>query len=76
MSGHEGSSIALWSANGTLLRKAQLLSASNAAQPPSLDCMPTSQAIARRSQRSWAAASEAVACWSASSTIAVSSMSG
>ena len=41
MSAHVGSSIALWSAKGTLFRMLQLLSTSNAAHPPSEDCIPS-----------------------------------
>jgi hypothetical protein len=54
----------------------QLQSTSKAAQPPSLDCMPNSQLMARRSTRCWRPGSLALACSNASSTMAVSSMSG
>src|ERR1017187_4698627 len=50
ISGQVGSSMALWSAKGTRLSTAQLLSTSNAAHPPSSDCMASSQLTARRSQ--------------------------
>ena len=43
MSGQLGSSIALWSANGTLVRTSLSMSTSNAAQPPSRFCIASSQ---------------------------------
>src|ERR1035441_5251905 len=76
ISGQVGSSMALWSAKGTLLRNSQLLSASKAAHPPSEDCMAKSQSSARRWQACCATGSEARAAPRASITMAVSSTSG
>src|SRR5579875_458330 len=74
ISGQVGSSIALWSAKGTALSDCQLLSTSNAAQPPSLDCIASSQVRARCTQASCPL--DARVRLNASRTWAVSSISG
>ena len=68
--------MALWSAKGTLLKNCQLLSTSKAAQPPSLPCIASSQFTARFSQVCCFTGSDARVRLKASSTMAVSSMSG
>jgi hypothetical protein len=73
MSGHDGSCIALWSANGTYSRMGRWTVRSKAAQPPSGFCIASSQRIPRSAAARLAAPptrSKAIA------TIAVSSQSG
>jgi hypothetical protein len=71
-----GSITAPKSQKGSLVMSSRVLSASNAPQPPSRDCMPTVQST----PRSIAARIRAGSGWatrrSASTTSAVSSMSG
>ena len=63
------------SQNGSLLTSWRVLSASNAPQPPSLDCIPASQ-VSPRSMAAWFSGLLGPARRSARTTSAVSSVSG
>ena len=63
------------SQNGILPTSREVLSASNAPQPPSLDCMPVSHSVARALAPAMPAAGDPTRR-SASTTSAVSSTSG
>ena len=64
------------SQNGSLLTSLRVLSASNAPQPPSLDCIPVSQPVPRRMAAADRGSADGATRRSASRTSAVSSMSG
>jgi hypothetical protein len=71
-----GSITAPKSQNGSFSTSRRVLSASNAPQPPSADCIPITQAMPRSIAARRPAASPPVTRRSASTTSAVSSVSG